>query len=114
MSLFLGERGGGWSQNKINPLTNKDHRETGTFVSLVYDIPNKKITTGAAFSKGHWEHAKDAHGDKRNPEDLQRWRGLAKMGIQTERLVLAEQADIAEVFKGPGNLKPIAPDAPTF
>lgn len=56
----------------------------------------------------------DAHGDKRNPEDLERWRGLAKLGIQTERLVLAEQADILEQFKGPGKLQPIALDAPTF
>lgn len=90
------------------------YRETGTFVSLVYDIPNKKITTGAAFSKGHWERAADAHGDKRNPADLERWRGLAKLGIQTERLVLAEQADVLEVYKGPGSLKPIALDASTF
>lgn len=90
------------------------HRETGTFVSLVWDIPNKKITTGAAFSKGHWEHAADAHGDKRNPEDLERWRGLSKIGTQTERLVLSEQAEIKEQFKGAGNLKPIALDAPTF
>lgn len=89
-------------------------RETGTFVSLVWDIPNKKITTGASFSKGHWEHAKEAHGDKRNPEDLQRWRQLATLGIQTERLVLAEQADILEQFKGAGNLQPITPDVPTF
>lgn len=83
-------------------------------MSLVYDIPNKRITTGAAFSRGHWEHAKDAHGDKRNPEDLERWRGLAKLGTQTERLVLAEQAEILEQFKGPGKLQPIALDAPTF
>lgn len=83
-------------------------------MSLVWDIPNKKITTGAAFSKGHWEHAKEAHGDKRNPEDLVRWRGLAQLGIQTERLVLAEQADILEHFKGAGKLQPIAPDAQTF
>ncbi|KAJ4390863.1 hypothetical protein N0V93_004462 [Gnomoniopsis smithogilvyi] len=88
--------------------------ETGTFVSLVYDITNKKITTGAAFSKGHWEHAPEAHGDKRNPEDFERWRGLAKLGIATDRLVLAEQADVLEVFKGAGNLVPIAPDAVTF
>lgn len=90
------------------------HRETGTFVSLVWDIPNQKITTGASFSKGHWEHAKEAHGDKRNPEDLDRWRQLAKMGTQTERLVLAEQAAILEQFKGAGTLQPILPDAPTF
>lgn len=92
----------------------KTYRETGTFVSLVYDISNKKITTSAAFSKGHWEHAEQAHGDKRNPADLERWRNLAKMGSQTERLILAEQAVILEVFKGPGTLQPISPDAPTF
>ncbi|KAF3768115.1 hypothetical protein M406DRAFT_253880 [Cryphonectria parasitica EP155] len=88
--------------------------ETGTFVSLIYDIPNKRISTGAAFSKGHWEQPQDAHGDKRNPEDLERWRALSKLGTQTERLVLAEQASILEVFKGAGQLQPIAKDAPTF
>ncbi|KAF7361509.1 putative Phenol acid carboxylase [Mycena sanguinolenta] len=88
--------------------------ETGTFVSLVYDLKQRKITTGAAFSKGHWEHAKEAHGDKRNLEDFERWRGLAKLGIATERLVLGEQADVLNVFKGPGKLQPIAPDAVTF
>jgi hypothetical protein len=37
---------------------------------LVYDIPNKKITTLLGFSKGHWKNAEDAHGDKRNPDDM--------------------------------------------
>lgn len=41
--------------------------ETGTICSLVYDIPNKKISTLLAFSQGHWENPADAHGDKRNP-----------------------------------------------
>jgi hypothetical protein len=36
------------------------------------------------FSQGHWQHAKEAHGDKRKPEDLKRWRGLADIGKQTE------------------------------
>ncbi|KAH9478318.1 hypothetical protein JR316_0008771 [Psilocybe cubensis] len=81
--------------------------ETGTVVSLVYDIPNRKITTLIAFSKGHWEHPLEAHGDKRNPNDFARWRQLAKEGIQTDRHLLSEQADIVEVFKGPGGLEPI-------
>lgn len=89
-------------------------RETGTVVSLVYDIVNKKVTTLIAFSKGHWENADSAHGDKRNPEDFERWRGLAKVGIQTERLMLSEQAKIVDIFKGQGDLEPIAPDALTF
>ncbi|KUI55016.1 hypothetical protein VP1G_02347 [Cytospora mali] len=66
------------------------------------------------FSKGHWEHAEEAHGDKRNPEDFERWRGLAKLGAQTDRLMLSEQADILQSFKGKGNLVPIEPDAVTL
>lgn len=88
--------------------------ETGTICSLVYDIPNKKITTLIAFSKGHWEHAEEAHGDKRKQEDFDRWRGLAKIGTQTDRFMLSEQADISEVFKGKGDLEPIKEDAVTL
>ncbi|KZZ95211.1 Calycin-like protein [Ascosphaera apis ARSEF 7405] len=86
--------------------------ETGTIVSLVYDIPRKKITTLIAFSKGHWEHNVDAHGDKRNPEDLKRWRGLAKIGIQTDRVMLCEQADILTESYGAQGLEPITMDMP--
>jgi hypothetical protein len=66
------------------------------------------------FSKGHWENAEAAHGDKRNPEDLERWRGLAKIGIQTDRYLLHTQATIIEEFRGAGNLKDINLDAPTL
>lgn len=88
--------------------------ETGTIVSLVYDIPNNKITTLIAFSKGHWEQNVDAHGDKRNPEDLERWRKLATHGNHTDRHLLAEKADILTVSTGPGNLEPITMDMPTL
>lgn len=73
--------------------------ETGTIVSAVYDIPQKKITTLIAFSQGHWQSAELAHGDKRNKEDLEKWRKLADVGNQTSRFMLSEQADIIEVFK---------------
>ncbi|KAL1674058.1 Calycin-like protein [Schizophyllum commune] len=88
--------------------------ETGTIVSIVYDILNQRITTLIAFSKGHWEHSEEAHGDKRNPVDFERWRGLSKIGTQTDRYLLAEQADIVENFKGPGAMKPIDPSWPTL
>lgn len=81
---------------------------------MVYDITNKKISTLLGFSKGHWEHPKEAHGDKRNPEDFERWRGLAKLGSQTDRLMLSEQADILDSFKGKGDLVPIEHDAVTI
>jgi hypothetical protein len=54
-----------------------------------------------------WEYSKEAHGDKHNPEDFKRWRGLAEIGKQTDRIMLNEQTDIREVFKGKGNLEPI-------
>lgn len=57
----------------------------------------RKLTT---FSKGHWENPEKAHGDKRNAGDFERWRGLARMGTQVERVVLAEQATVLEGFGG--------------
>ncbi|KAJ6017431.1 hypothetical protein N7451_000810 [Penicillium sp. IBT 35674x] len=82
--------------------------ETGTICSLVYDIPNKRISTLLGFSKGHWTESEAAHGDKRNPEDLARWRELAKIGeSQADRVLLSEQAHILEDFRGSGDLSPI-------
>ena len=88
--------------------------ETGTIVSLIYDIINKKITTLIAFSKGHWENAEAAHGDKRNPADMERWRALAKIGIATDRYMVHGQADILEDFTGQGELEGIQMDWPTM
>jgi len=88
--------------------------ETGTICSLVYDIPNKKISTLLAFSQGHWENPAEAHGDKRNAKDLERWRGLAQIGTQTDRHMLNEQADILEAFRGSGDLVPIDGEAETM
>jgi hypothetical protein len=88
--------------------------ETGTICSLVYDIPLKKITTLLGFSKGHWEHAEEAHGDKRNSADLAKWRKLAEIGKQTDRHMLSEQADISTVSKGKLNLEPIEESWPTM
>jgi hypothetical protein len=66
------------------------------------------------FSTGHWENAEAAHGNKRNADDLARWRGLAKIGIQTDRKLICEQAEIVEDFHGPGDLEPIDMDLPTL
>lgn len=88
--------------------------ETGTICSLVYDIPKKKITTLLGFSKGHWENPEAAHGNKRNPEDFKRWRGLAEIGKQTDRHLLFDQADIKESFKGLGDLEDVDVNAPTL
>lgn len=88
--------------------------ETGTICSLVYDIKLEKISTLLGFSQGHWENAEAAHGDKRNPEDFARWRKLADIGNQTARFMLAEQANLVEIFRGKGDLEPIDLDAETF
>lgn len=88
--------------------------ETGTTCSLVYDIKNQKITTMLNFSKGHWDYPQQAHGDKRNPDDFKRWKELAKVGIQTDRKILNDQANILESFKGKGDLEDIDLDAPTL
>lgn len=86
--------------------------ETGTIVSLVLDIDNKRVTTLIAFSKGHWENPEIAHGYKKG--DLLKWRELSKIGIQTNRYILPEQATINKISDGPGNLKEIELDWPTF
>ncbi|KAL7424720.1 hypothetical protein Q5752_000404 [Cryptotrichosporon argae] len=88
--------------------------ETGTICSLVYDIPRKKITTLLNFSRGHWDNPSAAHGDKRVPADFARWRALAHVGSPTDRTILNEQADIVDVFRGPGELEPIDPAWPTL
>jgi phenolic acid decarboxylase len=88
--------------------------ETGTMVSLVFDITNMRITTMLGFSKGHWSRHSEALGDKRNMKDLERWRELAKDGIQSERKMLCEQAEIAEDFRGPGDLEEIDMSWPTM
>jgi hypothetical protein len=47
---------------------------------------------------GHWDNPEEAHGDKRNPEDLERWRGLAKIGTQMERHIIPEQATLNKIY----------------
>lgn len=47
---------------------------------------------------GHWENPEEAHGDKRNPKDLERWRGLAKIGTQMEKHILPEQATLNKIY----------------
>ena len=59
------------------------------------------------FSRGHWEMRGNAKGDKRDKGDLERWRSLAMVGAQTDRVMLSEQAVVIEDFRGPGNLEPI-------
>ncbi|USP77071.1 hypothetical protein yc1106_04345 [Curvularia clavata] len=88
--------------------------ETGTVVSAVYDIKEKKMTTLIAFSEGHWKRSKEALGDKRKKEDLERWRRLASVGNQTSRLLLCEQGQIVETFKGKGELVPIKESDPVY
>ncbi|KAI0023012.1 Calycin-like protein [Xylariomycetidae sp. FL0641] len=89
--------------------------ETGTSVSLVFDLARRRLTTMISFSRGHWERAADAHGDKRNPADFARWRGLARLGAsQADRTVLCEQASVVEDFRGRGQLEEIQMDWPTI
>lgn len=88
--------------------------ETGTMCSLVYDIPKRAVTTMLGFSQGHWEKPEAAHGDKRNKQDLDRWRGLAKVGTQVDRKMLCEQAEIEEDFRGKGELEGIEMDWPVL
>lgn len=56
-------------------MGNKLARQTGTIVSSVLDINNKRVTTLIAFSQGHWENPEIANGNKRNK--LLKWRELS-------------------------------------
>jgi hypothetical protein len=60
------------------------------------------------------ENAKDAHGDKHNAMDFERWRQLAKIGIQADRYMVVKQDTIVEKFRGAGELEPIDPSWPTI
>ncbi|KAK4687536.1 hypothetical protein P7C73_g2578, partial [Tremellales sp. Uapishka_1] len=88
--------------------------ETGTVVSIIVDLPKKRITTYMAFSKGHWDFPEKAHGDKRNADDFARWRTLADVGKNTDRHILPEQATIDTISEGKGDLEDIDDDAPTI
>jgi phenolic acid decarboxylase len=88
--------------------------ETGSVISVVYDITKKTMTSLISFSEGHWKHSKKALGNKKNKEDLERWRTLADIGNQASRFMLSEQAEIVEVFKGKGDLEPITRDDPVL
>lgn len=81
---------------------------------MCWDITNKRLSTLLAFSKGHWTENVAAHGDKRNPDDFARWRDLAKIGTQADRILLSEQAEILEDFHGAGDLEPIDPSWPAL
>lgn len=68
----------------------------------------RSITSLLGCSKAHWTQNEAAHGDKRNPEDLARWRELAKISeSQTDRALLSEQADSLEDFRGARDLHQI-------
>ena len=83
-------------------------------MSIVADLEKKRITTYMAFSKGHWDNPEDAHGDKRNQADFDRWRGLANIGTQVDRHILPEQATLDEVYEGRGDIEDIDPEQPTI
>ncbi|CAE6467619.1 unnamed protein product [Rhizoctonia solani] len=90
--------------------------ETDTIVSLVVDLRLKRLTTFMVFSYGHWNFSEQAHGDKRNSRDLERWRELAtqEAGLPMKRHVIPEQATIDSIFDGPGDLEDIHDTASTL
>ncbi|KAL4978290.1 Calycin-like protein [Aspergillus desertorum] len=104
------------------PMAGRKNFQTATYQCIrpgdllaCLRYPNKRISTLLGFSKGHWIHNNEARGDKRNAQDLARWRELAKVGAsQADRVLLSEQADIVEDFRGPGDLEPIEMEWPTL
>jgi hypothetical protein len=89
--------------------------ETGTIISMVVDLKNETVTSLGGFSRGHWDNPTAAHGDKRNPEDFERWRALANVGKgAADREMLAHQARIKERFYGRGELGEVDESWPTL
>jgi len=88
--------------------------ETGTTASLVVDLALKRITSWAAFSKGPSENPTALVGDKRNPVDFARWRELAKIGSNVERIIASGQATIERITQGRGDMDDIDPEAETI
>jgi hypothetical protein len=81
----------------------------------VVNLPAKTVNGFIAFSAGHWTRNTEAHGDKRNLEDLERWRELSKVGNSTtDRHPKPVKAKILKIFDGPGDLLPVSEDMPVF
>ncbi|KAE8215143.1 hypothetical protein CF327_g1566 [Tilletia walkeri] len=90
--------------------------ETGTVVTTVVDLTQKRIHSYINFSKNHWQQPNIAHGHYLKDA----WRELAKVDsskgetLTTDRKIVSESADIVEIFDGPGDLEDIDPNAPTL
>jgi hypothetical protein len=75
----------------------------------------KSTLTKGKSSSSSGEKAEEAHGDKRNPSDFDRWRGLAKIGGPKERHTIMEQATLEVIEDGrPDYIKDIEDDAETL
>ncbi|KAH7019618.1 Calycin-like protein [Ilyonectria destructans] len=83
--------------------------ETGTIVSQIIDLVEKKVWTWGAFSKGHHENRDICQGKKMT--HLDQWRELAKIGIQTDRHVVCCSGIIDEILQGPGDKLPVIEDS---
>jgi len=70
----------------------------GNATSLSTNVSLLELTRQLYAYIGHWENPEEAHGDKRNPKDLERWRGLAKIGTQMEKHILPEQATLNKIY----------------
>lgn len=79
---------------------------------MAVDLERDTVTTSCAFSKGHWEQPEKAHGWKR--DNMEQWRELAKVGIQTDREMMIEQAKISTKTEGRGDLPEIDHSWPTL
>ncbi|KAI0045092.1 hypothetical protein FA95DRAFT_172046 [Auriscalpium vulgare] len=111
-----------WVEGQLSSFSPPSHthphnlKETDTIVSLIVDLPRKRITTFGAFSHGHWSRPEDAHGNKRNPVDLQRWRGLASIeGSEPKnRHIMSKYATIHDIVEGKCEFEDIDEDAETL
>jgi hypothetical protein len=74
-----------------------------------------RLTQKTTPSSSSGEKAEEAHGDKRKPEDFDRWRGLAKIGGPKERHTIMEQATLEVIEDGrPDYMGDIEDDAETL
>ncbi|GAA6043255.1 hypothetical protein JCM8097_008489 [Rhodosporidiobolus ruineniae] len=87
--------------------------ETASQVTLCVDFDEKTVTSFIALSWGHFHHAHEATGWKR--EKMDEWRKLGKIKPEPEnRVLLPEKATIHEISEGRGDLPDIEMEWPTL
>ncbi|GAA5858764.1 hypothetical protein JCM8547_004977 [Rhodosporidiobolus lusitaniae] len=86
--------------------------ETGSVVTVCYDLEEKRVSSFIALSYGHFNEPEKAKGWKR--EKMDEWRELSKIDPSPSgRELLSQVAKVEEISEGRGKLPDIDPEWPT-